>query len=104
MITFTAAEIADSFNLQPIVFCIYADHLAEVAELRAKLATVERETIERCAAECERWMAACEMVSLQHAMTGAENLRAAHFSEAIARLKLAVAKGHNASYTVKPAD
>lgn len=40
------------------------------------------------AAERERWLSACRGVRVIHAETGRENLRAAHFSEAISLVQM----------------
>lgn len=48
------------------------------------------DAIAAVAAERERWIAACREVGIQHAATGREMLRAAHFSEAVGRVQLLV--------------
>jgi hypothetical protein len=46
--------------------------------------------------EREKWISACQFVmSQKKPMTGAENLRAAHFSEAVAQVRMAVVYGDN---------
>jgi hypothetical protein len=78
--------------------CLRAELLREHADHKETLTDVAT----MVAAERERWLTACRAVSLQHALTGAEHLRAAHFSEAIARLQVAVAEWPNVRANLEP--